>query len=216
SRVAPPLRHAWISRIERRVARLEHQRPGSRESARPAVETKASRESASPPCDAVTRQKKDRRRLPNRRLRSREGGMEPFGFVRPIRYGTLIQGRDAGRLRKRYRGRPNRPDPKAVRQSRSMSPAAASVRSARPPLVIALVVVLLVAACGSNPSSPTATPVAPSPAPSVPVSPTPGGSAAAPSASSTAAADAVYDEIEKQVVEIRGLPAKKPVPREFI
>ena len=30
--------------------------------------------------------------------------MEPFGFVRPIHYGSLIQGRDAKRLRKRYRG----------------------------------------------------------------------------------------------------------------
>jgi len=97
-----------------------------------------------------------------------------------------------------------------------MSPAAASLRSVRPPLAIALAIVLLVAACGSNPSSPTASPIAPSEAPSATASPTPSGSAAAPSASSNAAADAVYDEIEKQVVQIRGLPAKKPVPRELI
>ena len=99
-----------------------------------------------------------------------------------------------------------------------MSPATASVRSARLPLAIALVLALLVAACGSNPSSPTpSTQPTPTTAPSAAASsPTPGASGPAPSASSNAAADAVYDEIEQQVTDIRGLPAKKPVPRQFI
>jgi hypothetical protein len=101
-----------------------------------------------------------------------------------------------------------------------MSPTAASARRARPShaAAIAIVTALLVAACGPTPPSPRSpATAAPSTAPSVPAaSPTPAASGAAPSGSSNAAANAIYDQIEQQVAAIRGLPAKKPVPREFI
>jgi hypothetical protein len=77
---------------------------------------------------------------------------------------------------------------------------------------------LIVAACGSNGPSLTPSPVAtpaPTVAPSVAPSPSSSG-AAGPSANSSAATNAIYDTIEKQVQEIRGLQAKKPVPRQFI
>jgi hypothetical protein len=76
---------------------------------------------------------------------------------------------------------------------------------------------LIVAACGSNGPSLTPAPVAtpePTVAPSAQASPS--SSAAGASAAPSEATDAIYDTIEKQVQEIRGLQAKKPVPREFI
>lgn len=82
---------------------------------------------------------------------------------------------------------------------------------------LAVAVGLIAAACGSNGPSLTPIPVAtpgPTSAPSIAPSPSAGASGA--SASPTAAADTVYDTIEKQVQDIRGLQAKKPVPRQFI
>jgi hypothetical protein len=82
-------------------------------------------------------------------------------------------------------------------------------------LVIALG--LVAAACGSNGPSLTPAPVATTAPTSTPpvASPSPSGSTGA-SAGPSQSADAIYDAIEKQVAEIRGLAAKKPVPREFI
>ena len=88
-------------------------------------------------------------------------------------------------------------------------------RAASTTLTLLAILAIVVAACGSNgpsasPSpSAAATPVAtPSAAPSA----APSGSPSA----GAAAADAIYDEIEAQVAEIRGLPAKRPVEREFV
>ena len=78
---------------------------------------------------------------------------------------------------------------------------------------------LVVAACGSNGPSLTPPPVvapAPTVAPSVAPSPSAAASGAGASASPNAGTDAVYDTIEQQVQDIRGLRAKKPVPRQFI
>jgi hypothetical protein len=99
-----------------------------------------------------------------------------------------------------------------------MSPAAGSPRHARPSLVIAFVVGLVVAACGSTAPSPSPSAISvPSTDPSASAaSQTPAASGGAPSATSNASVDAIYDAIEGQVADIRGLPAKKPVPREFI
>ena len=75
---------------------------------------------------------------------------------------------------------------------------------------------LIAAACGSNGPSLTPSPVvtpAPTAAPSV--APSPSSSAGA-GASGSPNAGAVYDTIEKQVQDIRGLQARKPVPRQFI
>jgi len=89
----------------------------------------------------------------------------------------------------------------------------------RPPrrrfAALAIAIGLIVAGCGSNGPSLTPAPVAtpqPTAVPSVAASPSSAGS----SATASASADAIYDTIEKQVQDIRGLPAKKPVPREFI
>ena len=80
-------------------------------------------------------------------------------------------------------------------------------------LAALIVVALLVIACGSGTTS-----SAPSIAPTPTTPPTAAPSAAAttqPSAG-TATADAIYAEIERQVAEIRGLDAKRDVPRQFI
>jgi len=79
---------------------------------------------------------------------------------------------------------------------------------------LAIVVTLLVAACGS-----TAPSASPSPAPSASASAVP---SVGPSASATPApsagvdADAIYDTIEAQVAEIRGLSASQKVDRQII
>jgi hypothetical protein len=87
---------------------------------------------------------------------------------------------------------------------------------------LALTVGLILAGCGSNGPSLTPPPVAtavPTAGPSTAASSgaSPGASSGA-GASPGASADvgAIYDTIEKQVQDIRGLPAKKPVPRQFI
>lgn len=73
-------------------------------------------------------------------------------------------------------------------------------------------VLLVVSACGSNPPSaspsPTATPT-PSPSPSAPRSPSP-------SPAASADLDAIYDAIEEQVIQIRGLEPERDVERRFI
>jgi hypothetical protein len=81
--------------------------------------------------------------------------------------------------------------------------------------VIALVaaVYILVAACGS--SGPSASP-SPSAAPTTaPVATRSAAQSGSPSANA-GAADAIYDEIEAQVADIRGLPVKRSVPRQFV
>jgi hypothetical protein len=90
-------------------------------------------------------------------------------------------------------------------------------RPASTVLAFAATLAILVAACGTTgPSaspSPSAAPTtAPVATPSTAPTTAPAGS---PSASADAA-DAIYDAIEAQVAEIRGLPAKRPVPRQFI
>ena len=78
---------------------------------------------------------------------------------------------------------------------------------------LALIAVLIVSACQSNPpASPSASPVptstAATPAPSASASPT--------AASGDPTGDAVYDAVEEQVVAIRGLKPSRPVERQFI
>lgn len=75
-----------------------------------------------------------------------------------------------------------------------------------------LVVALLATGCGTSAPSPSPTPsptVSPSPVPSA----TPAASA---SPASSADVDAIYDAIERQVVEIRTLQPKREVARKFI
>jgi hypothetical protein len=79
---------------------------------------------------------------------------------------------------------------------------------------IAVLVVLLVAACGpSNPSASPSVSAAPTPSASAIV---PSASVAAPSGSGDPAADATYDAVEQQVIGIRGLKPSRPVQRQFI
>jgi hypothetical protein len=101
-----------------------------------------------------------------------------------------------------------------------MSPIADRRRHRRGALLpLVLVVGLLAAACGSN--GPSATPAStatasPGAGASSAPSPTPAPSGAAPSASAAGDVDAIYDQIEQQVAEIRGLRPKRAVPRQFI
>jgi hypothetical protein len=83
-------------------------------------------------------------------------------------------------------------------------------RDHRPtPVAVALAALLLVAACGSTAPSatpgPTITPAPPSVAPT-----------ASPSPAASVDAGAVYDQVEQQVIAIRGLQPTKPVARQFI
>jgi hypothetical protein len=90
-------------------------------------------------------------------------------------------------------------------------------RPASTVLVVAATLAILIAACGTT--GPSATP-SPSIAPTTaPVSTPSTAPTAAPSGSPSASAgdaDAVYDKIEAQVAELRGLPAKRPVERQVI
>ena len=89
----------------------------------------------------------------------------------------------------------------------------------RTPLAsFAVVIALIVSACGaSSPSAvPSVGPSASAVAPTASSSARPTGSASAPSASAAANADAIYDSVEQQVVQIRGLQPKRTVERQFI
>ena len=139
--------------------------------------------------------------------------------------GTLIQGRDANRLRKRYRGRQNRVAAVPVQQSGACHPVTHPGVRAGPTLVIVVAAVLF-AACGSadpsaSPStSPSAITAAPSASPAQVASPSqvasPTASAGTPTASGEAATNAIYDAVETQVQALRGLTAVRPVPRQLI
>src|SRR6188474_364291 len=113
--------------------------------------------------------------------------------------GQLTDESGQRRLRATIRPMSHPTDPR-----RGRLPAAAS---------LALLGVLVVAACG--PSNPSASPSAAS-------TPTPVASAATPSPSAAAsssadpAADATYDSVEQQVIGIRGLKPSRPVQRQFI
>jgi hypothetical protein len=142
--------------------------------------------------------------------------MEPFGFVRLIRYGNADSRSRREPVKKAISQGLGPAFPMARATIPAMSePTRPRRRPASTVLALAATLAILVAACGtSDPSAspspsaaPTAAPVAtPSTAPT-----------AAPSGSpSPGAADAIYDTIEAQVAEIRGLPAKRPVPRQFI
>jgi len=79
---------------------------------------------------------------------------------------------------------------------------------------LALLAVLVVAACGpSNPSASPSAAATSTPAASAAV---PSSSAAVSSGSADQAADAVYDAVEQQVIGIRGLKPSRPVERQFI
>lgn len=84
----------------------------------------------------------------------------------------------------------------------------------RPPFIATLIAATLLVAvgCGTIPPSPSpsATP-SPSPSPSESAAPS-----ASPSPASSAEVGAIYDAIETQVVEIRGLEPKREVARRFI
>jgi hypothetical protein len=83
-----------------------------------------------------------------------------------------------------------------------------------PPSVVTLAVVALLVAIGCGTSVPS-----PSPSPLVTPVPSPSPSArpsAAPSPASSAEVGAIYDAIEAQVVEIRGLQPRREVARQFI
>ena len=97
-------------------------------------------------------------------------------------------------------------------------PLSPSRRTASTVLALVAAISIVVAACGT--STPSASPSAagvPSPTPVATASPAltarPSGS---PAASGDAAADAIYDTIEAQVADIRGLDAKRPVERQVI
>jgi hypothetical protein len=88
-------------------------------------------------------------------------------------------------------------------------------RSGGPALVVALVLLLIAAACGGNPA-PSATPTAPpTAAPTSTPAPTeaPSGS---PDASPGGDDAAVYEEIEQQVIALRGLQPTEAVAREVM
>lgn len=83
-----------------------------------------------------------------------------------------------------------------------------------PPIALAVCAVLLFAACGSATTSPTPPPTtAPTPSPIPSATAEPSGPAT-PAASLDA--DAIYDQVEQQVIAIRGLKPSKPVARQFI
>lgn len=76
----------------------------------------------------------------------------------------------------------------------------------------AILSLLLVAACGADPA-PTATPATPAPTASPTASPSP---SASPGSTPGTVDPAAYDEIERQVVELRGLEPTRPVEREIL
>src|SRR5689334_4586632 len=82
---------------------------------------------------------------------------------------------------------------------------------------LAIAVGLVAAACGSNGPSLTPAPaVTPAPTAAPSVAPSPSAAASGAGASAGPNVGAVYDTIEQQVQDIRGLRAKKPVPRQVI
>ncbi len=85
--------------------------------------------------------------------------------------------------------------------------------SVRPPAVLILVIatVLTAAGCGTSVPSPSPTDTPTTPAPTTTSAPS-----ASPSPAASADVDAVYDEIEAQVVEIRGLQPTGDVARRII
>ena len=114
--------------------------------------------------------------------------MEPLGSVRSLRYGAVIHGRGAKRLRKRHRP----PDLVATEHRVTMPTMTPHARLRS--VALAAIVALTFAAC--DPATPS---VAPTTGPSAPSSSAPS------SPPSSAATDAIYDAIEAQVVEMRGL-----------
>ena len=151
--------------------------------------------------------------------------MEPFGFVRCIRYGNP----DSGSRREPIKKATSRAAESGRRGSRAtirrMSPRHTSRRPRASALVI-LVAAVLFAACGS--ADPSASPstsasaitAAPSASPAQVASPSqvasPTASGGAPAASGEAATNAIYDAVETQVQALRGLAAVRPVPRQLI
>jgi hypothetical protein len=82
---------------------------------------------------------------------------------------------------------------------------------------LGLAAILVVAACGqSNPSASPSGSALPSPTAVGAATPAPSASPAASTGSDDAAADAIYDAVEEQVVSIRGLKPSHPVERRFI
>ncbi len=92
-----------------------------------------------------------------------------------------------------------------------------SFRRPRAVIWLAIVVALVVAACGSSETSapPTPSPSATSETPA-PATSTPSPSAPAQSPSASGDTVAIYDDVEAQVVAIRGLAQVRPVERQFI
>jgi hypothetical protein len=82
------------------------------------------------------------------------------------------------------------------------------VRRLSAPIALILAAALVVAACGSAPATPPGS-VAPAPTVAPTTTPTP---TVAPSLT----ADQIYDQVEEQVVAIRGLKPSRPVARQFI
>lgn len=78
----------------------------------------------------------------------------------------------------------------------------------------AVVLSALLAATGCGPSAPTPAPS--SAAPSIAPTTSPAVASIAPSPAASADVAAIYDTIEQQVIEIRGLRPSKPVPRQSI
>jgi len=94
-----------------------------------------------------------------------------------------------------------------------------SLHDRRPPRFVALLLAagLLLSACGSTATSPSPAPTTaqlPTTAPAASPSATPAASAPTPAASVDA--NAVYDQVEQQVIAIRGLKPTRPVARQFI
>ena len=151
--------------------------------------------------------------------------MEPFGFVRCIRYGNP----DSGSRREPIKKATSRAAETGRRGSRAtigrMSPRHTS-RRPRASVLVIVVAAVLFAACGSadpsaSPStSASAVTAAPSASPSSVASPSqvtsPTASGGAPAASGEAATNAIYDAVETQVQALRGLTAVRPVPRQLI
>ena len=180
---------------------------------------------------AARRNRKDRKRLPNRRLRSEGGRMEPVRVSVPNTRPARIQQRASERLRNAHLdpGRRPRsgPERRAVAECRAMTSTPRRSAGLRgPPL---LIVVAVLAACGQ--ATPTASPAATSSSPSL-VRPVRGperladrrllrrdGLAAPRCGEPRPASDpnaALYTSIEGQVTQLRGLQAKTPVERDVL
>ena len=146
--------------------------------------------------------------------------MEPF----PVRPLPTLRRPDSGSRREAIKKAISPPPESVDSAARATIPGMSPQDPLRKPrrstvACLAIVVVLLVSACGAaTPSVGPSAVASPSPAPSTATTTSPSASASgvAPSASSAANTDPIYDAVQSQVVAIRGLKPVRPVPRQII